>query len=372
MNIVAFEVERVTLRKADPNWKFALGANPLTEGVVLRLATEEAEGYGYGSATAHMGAIATTLIAELEHFRPAVLGARAADINGIMALLDRRLRGAPQAKAAVDCALHDLLARSLGVPLSTLFGGQVRERVPILRILGIKAPEEMAAQAGRLVAEGYRYLKIKIEGDVRQDVARVEAIRRAVGPDMHLTVDANQAYTPKDAVLAVSRMSEFGIDLVEQPVRRDDLEGLALVTRMVPVPVEADEAAGSLAEIHDLVRHRRVDAVSLKIPKLGGIANTLAAARLCEAGGIRYRLGAAVGSRLLSGFAIHLACALPGVTYACELGEFERLLDDPFVGLPIEDGHLALPPGPGVGVARAAPGPDADRAMLRAAVHTSV
>ena len=95
---------------------------------------------------------------------------------------------------------------------------------------------------------------------------------------------------------------------------------------------------------------RAVDAVSLKIPKLGGLRNTLAAARLCEAAHIEYRLGAAVGSRLLAAQALHLACALPGVTYACELAEFDRLLDDPFEGLEVANGALKLPAGPGSGV----------------------
>ena len=265
------------------------------------------------------------------------------------------LRGAPQAKAAVDCALHDLLARSLGVPLAVLLGGVSRKAVPILRILAIKSPDDMAAQARRLVDQGYRYLKIKVHGDVAEDVARVAAIRREVGDAVHLTIDANQSYQPKDAVAAINGMAEYRIDLVEQPVHAADLEGLSLVTRMVPVTVEADEAAGSLAEVFDLVSQRRVDAVSLKIPKLGGLRNTIAAANLCEAAGIRYRMGAAVGSRLLTGFALHMACALPGIRYACELGEFERLLDDPFTGLAVHDGHLSLPDGPGTGVYRAAP-----------------
>ncbi|WP_454850936.1 mandelate racemase/muconate lactonizing enzyme family protein [Rhizobium binxianense] len=352
MTITAFDIEPVVLKKDDPEWKFALGASPVTEGVILRIATDEAEGFGYASATAHMGSITATLMAELEHFRPLVMGSGADEITAILQKLDRRLRGAPQAKAAVDCALHDLLARRLNVPVSTLLGGVVRNEVPILRILAIKSPEQMAAQARRLVDQGYRYLKIKVHGEVDLDVARVAAIRREAGADVHLTIDANQAYSPKDAVTAILRMAEHGIELVEQPVAAEDIEGLSLVTRMVPVVVEADEAAGSLAEVHDLVCNRRVDAVSLKIPKLGGIRNTLAAAQLCEAAGIRYRLGAAVGSRLLSAFAIHVACALPGADYACELGEFERLLEDPFTGLAVENGMLRLPAGPGAGVRR--------------------
>lgn len=354
MKITAYEIEEVVLRKDDPTWKFALGASPETRGVVLRLATDAAEGFGYASATAHMGSISRTLLAELEHFRPHVLGAEAGDIAPVMARLDRALKGAPQAKAAVDCALHDLLARSLGVPLTTLLGGQVRREVPVLRILAIKAPEEMAAQAAKLVGQGYRYLKIKVHGEVAEDIARVAAIRAEVGEGVHLTIDANQSYDAKDAVAAITGMAPYRIDLVEQPVPAGDLDGLALVTRMVPVPVEADEAAGSLAEVYDLVRNRRVDAISLKIPKLGGLRNTIAAAQLCEMAGIRYRMGAAVGSRLLGAFALHAACALPGISYACELGEFERLLDDPFTGLSVQDGKLLLPDGPGTGVYRAA------------------
>jgi len=297
-----------------------------------------------------MGAIMATLEAELAWFKPHVLGQDADRIETIGAALDRAMRGAPQAKAAVDCALHDLLAKRLGVPLCQLFGGRMRDSLPILRILAIKTPDEMAAQARKLVDQGYRYLKIKVHGEVDLDVARVRAIRKNVGDDVHLTIDANQSYSAKSAITAINRMAEYNIDLVEQPVPADDFEGLALVTRTVPVTVEADEAAGSLAEIYQLVTKRAVDAVSLKIPKLGGIRNTIAAARLCEQAGVAYRMGAAVGSRLLSAHALHLACALPGVDYACELGEFARLLDDPFEGIEIENGELRLTEGAGSGV----------------------
>lgn len=339
------------MRKEDPSWKFALGASPVTEGSILCLTAEDGtQGFGYASATPHMGSIPQALEAELDWLRPAVLAADADNIEEISVALDRRLRNAPQAKAAIDCALHDLKARRLGVPLYQLFGGKVRDRVPILRILAIKSPADMAKQAQRLVDQGYRYLKIKVHGDVAEDVARVAAIRKQVGDDVHLTIDANQSYTVKNAIMAISRMADYNIDLVEQPVHADDFNGLAHVTRSVPVTVEADEAAGSMAEIYRLVTERAVDAVSLKIPKLGGLRNTVAAARMCEQAGIAYRLGAAVGPRLLAAHALHLACALGGVSYACELGEFARLLDDRFTGLEVEQGELRLLETPGTGV----------------------
>ncbi len=163
--------------------------------------------------------------AELELFRPLVLGQDPHDIEAILIALDRALRGAPQAKAAIDCALHELKARALGVPLNALFGGQVRDSVPILRILAIKTPSEMAAAAQKLVDKGYRYLKIKVHGEVEEDVARVAAIRKQVGDDVHLTIDANQSYTPKDAIAALNRMAEYRIDLCRAAGRCRRLRG---------------------------------------------------------------------------------------------------------------------------------------------------
>ena len=351
MKIARIELADCIMPKEDPTWAFALAASPITEGVILTLTADDGtKGYGYGSATAHMGAALEGMRATLGRFEPLLVGRDPMGIEAILAELERNLHGNEQVKAAVDCALHDLVARKLGVPLCQLFGGKLRDSVPILRILALKSPPEMAAGAQKLVDKGYRYLKIKVHGDVAEDVARVKAIRQQVGDAVHLTIDANQSYEVKDAIRALCRMAEYDIDLAEQPVAIDDLAGLKLVTDSVPVTVEADESASSLKRVMQLVAGRIVDAVSLKIPKLGGLRNTLAAARICEAGDVKYRLGAAVGSRLLSAHAMHLAAALPGVDYACELGEFDRLLDDPFEGIEIEKGSLRLPEGVASGV----------------------
>lgn len=357
MIIARVELAPCVLRKEDPKWRFALGASPITEGVVVTLTAEAGtQGFGYGSATPHMGATRESLMAALRQFTPLVTGRDSFAVEEILQRLDQNLAGNNQAKAAIDCALHDLNARILGIPLHDLFGGRLRDSVPILRILAIKTPGEMAAQARKLVDAGYRYLKVKVHGDVKEDVARVRAIRREIGEAIHLTVDANQSYTVKDAVTALNYMAEYDIDLAEQPVKAGDFEGLKKVTDSVPVTVEADESAASLDNVMRLVSQRAVDAISLKIPKLGGLRNTLAAARICESGYVGYRMGAAVGPRLLSAQAMHLAAALPRLDYACELGEFARLLDDPFEGIEIADGYLKVPQGVGSGVTLREPG----------------
>src|SRR5882672_4589646 len=262
MIIARVELEPCVMRKEDPNWRFALGASPVTEGVVVTITAENGvQGFGYGSATPHMGATRETLLAALTRFMPLVTGRDSVAVEEILQLLDSDLAGNNQAKAAIDCALHDLNARVLGIPLHQLLGSKLRDSVPILRILAIKTPEEMAVQAQKLVDAGYHYLKIKVHGEVKDDVARVRAIRHQVGDGIHLTIDANQSYSVEDAIAALSGMAEFDIDLAEQPVAAGDLKGLKLVTNSVAVTVEADEAAASLADVKRLVSERIVDAV---------------------------------------------------------------------------------------------------------------
>ena len=351
MKIEKVAVEPCVMRKQDRTWRFALGASPTSNGLIVCITTDGGiRGYGYAAATPHMGSSMEGLGGTLNKLLPILEGRDPGDMTAIRMALDRALTGNNQAKAAIDNALYDVLARSLGVPLHRLFGGAVRTEFPVLRILAIKTPDEMAAQAQKLVDEGTRYLKIKVHGEVAEDVARVAAIRARIGDGVHLTIDANQSYSPKDAIAALSRMAEYGIDLVEQPVAIDDLKGLKLVTDTVPVTVEADESAGSVSQIAYLVEHRIVDAISLKVAKLGGLWNSLVASQICAVGNVRYRFGAHVGSRLLAAPAMQLAAALPEMWYACEFGEFARLLDDPFEGIEVEDGIIRLPVGIASGV----------------------
>ena len=338
-------------RQEDPNWRFALAAYPTVEGWLVSIREDDgAIGHGYAQSLPHIGSTYHGVKAALDLLGPLLVGMEATSIAAIMTNLDRALVGNEHAKAGIDCALHDLVAQHCGVPLYDLFGGKTTNSVPQIRIVPIKTPEEMAGNAVALVEKGYRYLKIKVHGDVVEDVARVSAIRHRVGPETRLTIDANQAYTPKAAIAALRRMEEFDIDLVEQPVRANDLAGLELVTRSVTVAVEADESAQSLRDVLFLVSNRIVDAISLKIPKMGGLRNVFAAARICEAGDIRYRMGAIFGPRIHAAQALHLSAALPGLDYACELAEFDHLLDDPFDGLEVDNGDLYLSDAVGSGV----------------------
>ncbi len=351
MKIAEVQITPSLLPKLDKDWKFALMASSQSEGWVVSIVAEDGTvGYGYASSMPHYGAPLHGVKAALDAFKERLVGQDSRRISALLHDLDHAIVGNNQAKAGIDCALHDLKARRLGVPICELFGGASKTEFPSLRILPIKKPAEMAANARALYDDGVRHFKIKVHGNVDEDVACVAAIREEVGPDANLTVDANQSYSPKSAIQAVTRMVEFKIDLVEQPVPFSDIRGLKLVTDSVPVIVEADEAAYSLEQVALIVRERAADAVSLKIAKLGGLRNSLAAARLCEANGLRFRFGAHSGPKLLASHAVQLAAALPGIWYASELTEFLGLEKDPWEGLTVKDGALILPTTPGCGV----------------------
>jgi L-alanine-DL-glutamate epimerase-like enolase superfamily enzyme len=265
------------------------------------------------------------------------------EVDGALAL-------APSAKAAIDMALHDLVARRLGVGLAALLGGPRRKAIPQSRIVPLKSPDAMAEAAVKLVAAGYRTVKLKLDGDIATDVARVESVRKAVGADVTITLDPNQAYNAKTMIRAFARMDSFDIALIEQPVPAADWAGLAHVTRSLPVPVEADESATTVADVMRLVTDRVVDVVNLKIPKLGGIRNVLAAAAICEAGGVTPRMGAAFGPALLQAASAHVACTFRKLDLAHELAEHLHLQDDPFTPLPVTDGAVHVPEGAGTGI----------------------
>lgn len=355
LKITAFSLEHLSLPDEDPNWKFAGQAYPTNDAVVLTLTAEDGtQGWGYAAAFPHLAATALGVEGALQRICPALVGQDAMAIEANLVRVQAALVGNNPAKAAIDCALHDLKARLLGVPLYELLGGKTTDRIAICRMLGLKTPPEMAERAQRLVDQGYRHLKLKVGGSVREDIERLRAVRRQVGDDVRLVADPNQSYRAKDAIVFAQRAVEFDVDIIEQPVRADDLDGLQEVTRASSIAIEADESAYDASSTYRLAASRSINAVSLKVPKMGGLRAVQTAARVCEVAHLGCRMGANVGSQLLAAHALHLAVALPNITYACELAEFQKLLNDPFEGLKVVDGHLHVPEGPGVGVVRRA------------------
>jgi L-alanine-DL-glutamate epimerase-like enolase superfamily enzyme len=351
MKIISATLHPCAQALSDPSWKFARATVPGLDGWIVRL--EDANGIvglGYGHAIPAITDVGTGLEAALEFLLPVLVGQAPASVAQIMLEVDARLNFANSAKAAIDMALHDLLARQLGVPLHVLLGGALHTSVQQARIVPIKSPSAMAAHAATLAGQGYRQLKLKLSGEVALDVARVAEVRAAAGPGVIMTLDPNQSYGAKQMMAAFKGMERHDIALIEQPVPAADWAGLKLLTSSLPVAIEADESALTVHDVLRLVSERVVDVVNLKVAKLGGLRKFAAAVAICETGNVACRVGATFGPALLQATALHAAACIRQLPYGCELAEHLHLCGDPFTPLLVVDGALALPDGPGCGV----------------------
>jgi L-alanine-DL-glutamate epimerase-like enolase superfamily enzyme len=351
--ITAARVEALRLRNLDPDWAYGKVHVPALDGVLVTLTAEDGtEGHGYAPVLSHLAVTAEVLLAGAETLAKAAVGAPALSPAAAAQRMDRRMGGARAARSAVECATQDLAARVLGVPLHVLFGGAVRDRIPLVRIVPLKPPAAMAEAASAIAAEGYRSIKLKASGDLPLDLARVRAVREAVGETLELMVDANQAYEPKRALEFARAVMTAGVTWLEQPVPAGDLAGLALTTRESTVGVEADEAVATPEDVVRLAASRAVDGISLKLTKSGGLAPVAAMVAVAAASGLRCRMGTAFGSALIAAHSAHLAAALPAFAGFAECAKFAHFEGDAFAPPAIEDGCLVLPSGPGSGLSR--------------------
>jgi len=290
----------------------------------------------------------------LREIAPALLGRDPRDRSGALRAVEARITGAPSARAALDIALHDLAARVAGVPVWALLGGRAREVATISRVVSMKAPATMAEDARRHVADGFRTVKLKVgqAEDVPLDVARVAAVRAAVGPDVAIKIDANQGWrTPGTAIRAIRQLVPFDPAYVEQPVDGRDLEGLAEVRRACGVPIMADEAIHGPHEALRAVGLRACDLINIKLMKCGGLLAALTLNAIAETAGIACQVGTMVESAVASAAGLHLALALHNVQ-TVEMGGPLMLATDL---APLRDYYrrdqATVPDGPGLGLA---------------------
>jgi L-Ala-D/L-Glu epimerase / N-acetyl-D-glutamate racemase len=263
----------------------------------------------------------------------------------------RAVVGNEAAKAAVDVALHDLAARRLGVPLVRLLGGSALS-VPTDVTLSAGEAGSLAAAARQRVGEGFAVLKLKVGLDAAGDIDRVRAVRDAVGPEVLIRLDANQGWTPREAVRVIRGIEDagLGVELVEQPVPGWDLDGLAWVSDRVDLPILADEAVYGVRDLVAVIRRRAADMVNVKLAKCGGLAPARVLLGLAEEHGV----GTMVGSMMESPVGVTAAASLVaahGTTAVSDLDAAWWLASSPVRGgLRYAGGTVQLPDAPGLGI----------------------
>ncbi|SNT36140.1 L-alanine-DL-glutamate epimerase [Noviherbaspirillum humi] len=347
------EVFGVAVPLVGSGFRNAYVTKTVQKSAVVRITAEDGA-IGLGNIDPSPGYSTETVeqsLNALSRLAPALQGRDAANPKALCQFMDDRLGGHLDAKAAIEMACVDLLARRLGIPVHQYLGGAVTDSVDFNAWIGILPPDDAAAEAMTWRARGFRSAKIKVGGGIRADRDRIRAVREAVGPDMALRADANAGYDVDTAIELGRLLEPYGLQLLEQPVAANDLAGMAQVRRSINIPIMADESITDFRSLIDVIRADCADIVKLKVMKQGGFLNCKHMLETAAAAGMRVVIGHGFGLGINTVAEIMLASTSPAVLPGLEcVGPLKTADDIVTAKLDLSAGRLPLPQGPGLGV----------------------
>ena len=353
MKITQVKLGRISTPLRVP-FKTALRTVSSVEDVIVELHTDTgAVGYGEAPPTGVITGDTTGAIigAIRDHIAPAILGRDLDEFEDLTAAVQKALVHNTSAKAAVDMALWDLLGQKYSAPVYRMLGG-ARSNIVTDITISVNPPEEMARDARTAIQRGYDCLKVKVGKEPEKDIARLSAIRGAVPKETCIRIDANQGWTPKEAVRILNGMQEKGLDIefVEQPVKAHDFEGLKYVTERSYVPVLADESVFSPQDALTIMQMGAADLVNIKLMKCGGLYNALKIASAAEVYGVECMIGCMLEAKISVNAAVHLACAKQIIT-KIDLDGPVLCSEDPILGGAVfNERKITVSNDPGLGI----------------------
>ena len=315
--------------------------------VIVRLTDDDGvEGFGEAAPNKYYGESVSTVIAALGQFKPILERADPFAIESVEAHLNRVLRGNASAKSAISSALHDLVGKKLELPVYRLWGLDADAAPQSSFTIAIAENHELERRVAE--ARDYPILKIKLGTDRDMEIVRIV---RGAAPGKRLRVDANAAWTPKHAVHMSSLLAEQGVEMIEQPVAANDIEGLRFVRERSKLPVFADESCLVATDVAKL--HGAVDGINIKLAKCGSLREAMRMVHTARALDMQVMAGCMIESSL--GISA-IAQISPLLDYA-DFDGAALLSTDPFSGVSIAGGKVKLSNDPGLG---ATPAPTVD------------
>ena len=310
------------------------------ENVIVRLEHEGVTGWGEAAPFFIYGENRSTVLAALETLRPLI--ERAPDpwsAEKLMREMDETLALNYSVKAAVDCALYDLMGKLCGLPLYRMLGLDPAATPLSSFTIGIASPENVRLKVREV--KDYPILKIKVGGPA--DLECLKVVRQEA-PHAVIRVDANCGWQPHQALAMIEKLVDYGVEFVEQPLPPHEVEGMRWLRENSPLPLMADESCERLYDIPRCVG--LFDAINIKLVKCGGVRHALKMIACARAHGLKIMLGCMLESSILITAAAHIS---PLVDYA-DLDGAVLIGDDPFEGMLFERGKMRLPEAPGLGV----------------------
>jgi L-alanine-DL-glutamate epimerase-like enolase superfamily enzyme len=330
------------------------GVTTVQRSLLVRVTSDAgSEGWGNVDPTPGYSPVsADDVHAAVLRMGPALAGADAFNLHAALARMDRVATEMSEATAAVEMALVDLKARALGLPVHSLLGGRVKDAVTLNAWIGTVAPAQAAAEARAWQARGFRTAKIKVSGATDEGIERVAAVRAAVGDALALRVDFNESLTLAEAPAFIRRLEPYALTLVEQPIPRADIAGLARIRAAIGIPLMADESVSSPRALVEIVRREAADIVKLKVMKQGGLLRTLELVGCAAAAGLRVVLGHGFGLTFSTLGEAAVAAVSEAVIDGCEaVGPLKMAGDVVTEPLRLDAGVIHLPDTPGLGAA---------------------
>lgn len=348
------EVFGVAIPLVGPGFKNAYVNKTAQKSALVRLTAEDGS-IGLGNIDPSPGysveTIEQSLTALREKLAPMVQGSDAGNPHQLLRRMDAILPGYLDAKAAIEMACVDLLARRLDIPVYQYLGGAMVSSVRFNAWIGILGPDAAAAEARKWFDRGFKSAKVKVGGGIKADRDRLMAIREAVGPTMALRADANAGYSVEDSIALGHLMEPMNMQLFEQPVADHDLAGMAKVRQAIGIPVMADESITDHESLIAVIRADCADIVKLKVMKQGGFLKCRRMLETATAAGMKVVIGHGFGLGVNTVAEIMLACTSTEVLEGLEcVGPLKTADDIVTHRLDISNGQVALPRGPGLGV----------------------
>lgn len=353
MKIQAIKIGKVSIPLKKP-FKTALRVVHSAEDIIIKVIADTGEvGFGNAPPTAVItGDSQDSIVAAIrDTMGPKLIGMDIDNLEGIMTTLDASMLHNSSAKAALDIAVYDLFGKLHKIPLYKLFGGYRNVMTTDLTI-SVNQPDEMVRDSLEAVGEGYAALKLKVGTDATLDIKRVQAIRNAVGPTVKIRLDANQGWSPKEAVRTIRKFEDLGLDieLIEQPVKAHDFTGLKYVTDHVETDIMADESAFGTYEVFQLLAMSACDMINIKLMKAGGLHNAIKLASFAETMGVQCMMGCMLESKVGITAAASIAAGKKIITKS-DLDAAVLLAEDPVVGgVSFSKDQLIIPDAPGLGI----------------------
>ena len=332
LEITSVELYKLSIPLKQP-FVISLGPQYDADNVIVVINTN-AGIKGWGECSPYMsinGESMDTCFIVGQDLAKALKGKDPLQIEDCINAMERIITRNESIKSAFDMALYDIAAQHAGLPLYKFLGGEKNKRISTDMTVGLGSPEKMAAEAVEYKAAGFPSIKVKLGTTTEEDVARIKAIREAIGNELPLRIDANQGWSVETAIATLQALKEFGIEHCEEPIARWNFMALPEVRKNSPIKIMSDESCFDEHDAERLAKLNACDYFNVKLGKSGGIYHALKIVEVAKAHNLKLQVGCFMESRLAITALVHFAYSSNLIVHY-DLDTPLMLKEDPVVG----------------------------------------